>query len=139
MMVFIISKSFESYVVPQLSPTHSSRYPSARFPIYVIDACQTVDNNWMALCYTWAEKRNEKHTETKRTVESERGDTKSWGERKLKRDTNTYQVVSSLISICECEMQSHLHIAHTPCGSGLGPSTYLQHEQNRIDGKKNIF
>lgn len=47
----------------------------------------------------------------------------------LKRGTKTYQAVSSLISICECEMQSHLHIAHTPCGPGLG--TFFERENTK--------
>lgn len=86
---------------------------------------------YMCKCACW---KNETNSAAKRIVKRKEGKLGAEGEERARkgeweegrqggrgeRGTKTYQVVSSLISICECEMQSHLHIAHTPCGPGLG-------------------
>lgn len=88
----------------------------------------------VCVCACW---KNETNSTAKRIVKRKEGKlgaeggkgAKGEGEkegRQLERGTKTYQAVSSLISICECEMQSHLHIAHTPCGPG--PGTFFERE-----------
>lgn len=88
----------------------------------------------MCVCACW---KNETNSTAKRIVKRKEGKLGAEGGkgqrekegRQLERGTKTYQAVSSLISICECEMQSHLHIAHTPCGPGLG--TFFERENTK--------